>query len=48
MGVRFTIGSGKNGVSRVTFDRATPHSKEWDEQKKGFRLRMGMPEHGNG
>lgn len=44
MAIRFTLRSGNN---RSTFDRATPHTAKWDEQKKGLRLMLGMPEHGN-
>jgi hypothetical protein len=41
--VRFVIGSGNN---RTVFDRAPKHTAKWDEQKKGFRLSLGMPAHG--
>lgn len=44
MSVRFTVGSGS---TRHTFDRAEPHTAKWDEQKKGFRMSLGLPEHGN-
>jgi len=44
MAVHFTLGSGKR---RVCFDRAQPHTAKWDEQKKGFRLALGLPAHGN-
>lgn len=43
MAIRFTVGSGER---RNTFDRAPLHTKQWDEQKKGFRLMLGLPEHG--
>ena len=45
MGVRFTVGSGN---SRNTFDRAPLHTAKWDEQKRGFRMTLGMPAHGSG
>jgi hypothetical protein len=44
MTIRFTLGSGNN---RSTFERAVPHTAKWDEQKKGFRLAVGLPAHGN-
>jgi hypothetical protein len=44
MGLRFTIGS---GTKRTTFTRAPEHTAQWDRQKEGFRLHLGMPAHGN-
>lgn len=44
MSVRFTVGS---GVSAVRFSRAPFHTAKWDEQKKGFRLSLGLPAVGN-
>lgn len=43
MAIRFVVGSGEN---RVEFDRAPLHTKRWDEQKAGLRLRLGLPAHG--
>jgi hypothetical protein len=43
MAVRFTLGTGNN---RTTFVRAPLHTAKWDEQKKGFRMHLGMPAHG--
>lgn len=43
MAVRFILGSGNN---RSTFDKAALHTAEWDRQKVGFRLSLGMPAHG--
>jgi hypothetical protein len=43
--VRFVIGSGSR---RVSFVRAPAHTAQWDEQKVGLRLTLGMPAHGNG
>jgi hypothetical protein len=45
MAIRFVLGSGSR---RVAFERAAPHTAKWDEQKKGLRLTLGMPAHGNG
>lgn len=42
--IRFTVGSGSR---RHTFDRAPLHTAKWDEQKKGFRLTLGLPPVGN-
>jgi hypothetical protein len=42
--MRFTLGSGKD---RFSFERAQPHTAKWDEQKKGLRMTLGMPQHGN-
>lgn len=44
MAIRFVVGSGEN---RVEFDRAPLHTKKWDDQKQGLRLRLGLPAHGN-
>ena len=45
MGIRFTVGSGKD---RYTFDRAPQHTAAWDRQKEGLRMSLGMPAHGHG
>lgn len=45
MTMRFTLG---RGSSRTTFVRAEQHTAKWDEQKKGFRMMLGMPAHGTG
>lgn len=42
--MRFILYSGDR---RVVFDRAPMRSHLWDEQKKGFRFRLGLPEHGS-
>lgn len=44
MAVRFVLGSGKD---RIVFDRAPAHTGKWDDQKKGLRMTLGMPPHGN-
>jgi len=45
MAIRFTLGRGN---SRTTFEKAPMHTAKWDEQKKGFRMVLGLPEHGQG
>lgn len=44
MGIRFTLGTGND---RITFARAPLHTKRWDEQKAGLRMRLGFPAHGH-
>lgn len=44
MAIRFTIGTGNR---RSTFDRAPLHTAKWDDQKKGFRMSVGLPAHGS-